>query len=100
MRQLCDTTTYLESEHYAHGDIWPENLLVEREDHLKLVDLDYANNIDLNVQVAKPPYVRVHGFESRYEDNSIGTVGPKSEQFAIGSTFHYMIEEHETYGSE
>jgi len=45
--------------------------------------------------MGKPPYARWHSVEVGDDNNSLGIMGPTSEQFAIGSTIYYMITGHE-----
>ena len=42
MREFCSGIAWLESKQYAHGDIRPQNLLLDSKDHLKLTDFDSA----------------------------------------------------------
>jgi serine/threonine protein kinase len=100
MRQLCNATAWLESQSYAHGDIRPDNLLLDDKDHLKLTDFGSAGKYGSDLTVGKAPYARWHSVEVGDDDNSLGIMGPTSEQFAIGSTIYYMITGHEVYGNE
>jgi hypothetical protein len=53
-----------------------------------------------DVEGGTPPYARWHSEEVGDDDNSLGIIGPASEEFAIGSTIYYMIKGHEVYGNE
>jgi serine/threonine protein kinase len=77
-----------------------ECLLLDDKDHLKLTDFGSAGKYGSHLEVGTPPYVRWHSVEVGDEDNSLGIMGPTSEQFAIGSTIYYMIEGYELYGNE
>ena len=100
MRELCSGTAWLESKQYAHGDIRPHNLLLDDKDHLKLTDFGSAGKYGSHLEVGTPPYARWHSVEFGDDDNSLGIMGPTSEQFAIGSTIYYMIEGYEVYSNE
>jgi serine/threonine protein kinase len=100
MRQLCSATAWLESRQYAHGDIRPENLLLDSKDHLKLADFGSANKYGSDLKGGMPPYARWHSTEVGDDDNSLGIMGQASEEFAIGSTIYYMVKGHEVYGNE
>src|SRR5271168_1340713 len=86
MRQLCSATAWLESRQYAHGDIRPVNLLLDCEDHLKLADFGSADKYGSDLEGGTPPYARWQSEEVGDNDNSLGIMGPASEEFAIGST--------------
>ena len=42
---LCGAVAWLESLGLVHGDLRPDNLLLDKGDHLKLVDFDCAEEI-------------------------------------------------------
>jgi serine/threonine protein kinase len=100
IRQLCSATAWLESRQYAHGDIRPANLLLDSKDHLKLADFDSADKYGSGLKGGMPPYARWHSTEVGDDDNSLGIMGPVSEEFAIGSTIYYMVTGYEVYGNE
>ena len=88
MRHLCSATASLESRQYAHGDIRPGNLLFDSEDHLKLADFGSADKYGSDLERRTPPYARWHSEEVGSDDNSLGIMGPASEEFSIGSTIY------------
>ncbi|KAH8663712.1 kinase-like domain-containing protein [Tricladium varicosporioides] len=100
MMELSNAVAWLESLGYAHGDIRPPNLLLDREDHLKLTDFDNTATIGTTLEVGIPPYARVLGDEGGEQRGSFGYLGPRTEQFAIGSIFYYMIRGYEPYDNE
>ena len=76
-------TAWLESRQYAHDDIQLVNLLLDSEDHLKLADFGSANKYGSDLEGGTPPYARWHSEEIGDDDNSLGIMGPASEEFAI-----------------
>lgn len=95
MHQLSSAIAYLESLGLAHGDIKPANILVDDQDQLKLIDLDYAKPIGSDVEVGDDPYVRVHKVGE--PGGCYGVAGPETEHFALGSVFWYITQGTELY---
>lgn len=100
MNQLTSAAAWLESLGLAHGDIRPSNLLLDGEDHLKLADFDNTKTVGTEVEVGTAPYARVLGDEAGRLRGSFGLMGPRTEQFAIGSVFYYMTNGYEPYDDQ
>ena len=96
-KELTTAVAWLESLGLAHGDIRPANLLLDAEDHLKLADFDNTHAIGTDVEVGTAPYSRVLGDEAGDLRGSFGLLGPRTEQFAIGSVLYYMVKGYEPY---
>ena len=102
MAELTNAITWLEALGYVHGDIRPPNLLLDGNDHLKVIDFDNTIEAGSVFDGCQPPYARVLGDEAA-ESESRGTFGyhgPRTEQFAIGSVFYYMTRGYEPYDDE
>jgi atypical protein kinase C zeta type len=98
MTELTSAAAWLETLGLAHGDIRPSNLLLDAEDHLKLADFDCAATIgEHELEAGAPPYARLQGPESGEDKGTFGLIGPRTEQFAIGSVFYFLIRGHEPY---
>ncbi|KAI0172809.1 hypothetical protein GGR52DRAFT_546159 [Hypoxylon sp. FL1284] len=82
MLQLCSAASFLEAHGYAHGDINPQNILLDGQDRLKLIDFDHSLKTGDHLDVGYEPYVRQHRGES---GGVYGVAGPATEQFALGS---------------
>ncbi|KAH8588752.1 hypothetical protein B0O99DRAFT_664869 [Bisporella sp. PMI_857] len=100
MTELSNVAAWHESFGYSHGDIWPPNLLLDREDHLKLTDFDNTAAAGTTFEVDIAPYARVLGDEGGEQRGSFGYLGPRAEQFTIGSVFYYMIRGYEPCNNE
>ena len=100
MAELTDAIAWLESIGYVHGDLRPPNLLLDSEDHLKVVDFDNASKTGSVFDGCQPPYARVLGDEAAEDRGTFGYHGPRTEQFAIGSVFYYMTRGYEPYDDE
>lgn len=94
MLQLTSAAAYLESLGYAHGDINPQNILLDEHDQVKLIDLDHSPKIGDALDVGYEPYVRQH---REAVGGLFGVAGPVTEQFALGSVFWYMTRGSELY---
>lgn len=98
MMELASAAAWLERLGLAHGDIRPSNLLLNAGDHLKLADFDCAGKIgQQELEAGAPPYARVQGTEAGEDRGTFGLLGPRTEQFAMGSVFYYMTRGHEPY---
>ncbi|RMJ13689.1 hypothetical protein CDV36_006607 [Fusarium kuroshium] len=95
--ELSGAVAWLESLGLVHGDLRPENLLLDAGDHLKLVDFDCVDKIGNDSQGNPPPWARVLGSEAGAQRGSFGINGPRTEQFAIGSLLYTMTRGHEPY---
>ncbi|KAI4165349.1 MAG: hypothetical protein LQ342_001217 [Letrouitia transgressa] len=100
MAELTDAAAWLECLGYAHGDLRPSNLLLDSEDHLKIIDFDSTAAVGAVFDGCQPPYARVLGDEAAEDRGTFGYHGPRTEQFAIGSVIYYMTRGHELYDNE
>jgi atypical protein kinase C zeta type len=81
----------------VHGDLRPDNLLLDGGDHLKLVDFDCAEKIGTESRGGPPPWARLLGQEAGNQKGTWGINGPQTEQFAIGSIIYTITRGHEPY---
>lgn len=95
--QLSNAAAWLESLTLAHGDIRPSNLLLDSDDHLKLSDFDNTTLIGESLEAGGAPYARLLGPEAEADCGSFGALGPRTEQFAIGSVYYYLVRGYEPY---
>ncbi|KAM3513287.1 hypothetical protein MY11210_003063 [Beauveria gryllotalpidicola] len=94
MLQLSHAASCLETLGYSHGDINPQNILLDDNDQVKLIDFDHSLKVGEELDVGYEPYVRQH----REPTGGVyGVAGPVTEQFALGSVFWYMTRGHELY---
>lgn len=55
LMELCNAAAWIESLGYVHGDIWPPNLLLDSQEHLKLTDFDCVAPIGTPSEGTGPP---------------------------------------------
>ncbi|KAJ5151649.1 hypothetical protein N7492_009944 [Penicillium capsulatum] len=98
MNDLAQAVAFLESLGLAHGDLRPENILLDR-DRLKLSDFDCIAKIGTIYETCMAPYGRLlNSNESDQGDRgTAGLLSPRTEQFAIGSIFYFINYGFEVY---
>ncbi|KJZ70618.1 hypothetical protein HIM_10006 [Hirsutella minnesotensis 3608] len=94
MLQLSSAAACLEALGYAHGDINPQNILLDDYDQIKLIDFDHSLRVGDMLDIGYEPYVRQH---RELSGGIYGIAGPVTEQFALGSVFWYMTRGSELY---
>jgi serine/threonine protein kinase len=99
MNDLAQAITFLESLNLAHGDLRPENILLDR-DRLKLSDFDCAAEIGADFEACMAPYGRLLNSNEADQGRrgSSGLLGPRTEQFALGSLYYLINYGFEVYG--
>ncbi|PLB48909.1 serine/threonine protein kinase [Aspergillus steynii IBT 23096] len=99
MNDLAQAVAFLESLNLAHGDSRPENILLDRN-RIKLSDFDCTAEIGSDFEACMAPYGRIlNGNESdQGRRGTSGFLGPRTEQFALGSLFYLINYGFEVYG--
>jgi len=100
MKALAEGTAWLESLGLAHGDLKPENVLVDELDRVKIGDFDCTNMIGSEFEACIPPYGRLLGNEAGSNEGTAGKHGARTEQFALGSLFYYINYGVEVYDDQ
>jgi serine/threonine protein kinase len=54
MTEFANGIAWLESLGFTHGDIRPENVLLNNQDHLKVADFDGANLLGSEFETCTP----------------------------------------------
>lgn len=91
MNDLAQAVSFLRSLNLAHGDLRPENILLNRN-KLELSDFDCAREIGTIHEACMAPYGRLlndkepdQGSDQGECGGTSGFLGPRTEQFALGS---------------
>jgi serine/threonine protein kinase len=100
MKALAEGIAWLESLGLAHGDLKPENVLVGKQDRVKIGDFDCTNFIGSEFEACIPPYGRLLGSEAGSKEGTAGKLGARTEQFALGSLFYYINYGVEVYDDQ
>ncbi|PGH04350.1 serine/threonine protein kinase [Helicocarpus griseus UAMH5409] len=99
MNSLAQAVAFLESLNLAHGDLRPENILLDCN-QLKLSDFDCTAEIGTHFEACIAPYGRV--LNSNEADQGqcgiSGLLGPRTEQFAFGPLYYLVNYGFEVYG--
>ncbi|KZF24355.1 kinase-like protein [Xylona heveae TC161] len=98
INDLAQAVAFLESLNLAHGDLRPENILLDGN-RLKLSDFDCAAEIGTNFEACVAPYGRIlNGNETdQGQRGTSGFLGPRTEQFALGSLYYLINYGFEVY---
>ncbi|KAJ5224969.1 hypothetical protein N7468_006194 [Penicillium chermesinum] len=99
MNDLAQAVAFLESLNLAHGDLRPENILLDR-DRLKLSDFDCTTKTGTIFEACMAPYGRILNINEsdQGECGTAGFLGPRTEQFALGSLYYLINYGFEVYG--
>ncbi|RAK99862.1 protein kinase [Aspergillus ibericus CBS 121593] len=99
MNDLAQAVAFLESLNLAHGDLRPENILLDRN-RLKLSDFDCTAEIGSDFEACMAPYGRILNSDEQDQGRrgSSGLLGPRTEQFALGSLYYLINYGFEVYG--
>lgn len=102
MRQLCLAIAGPEDLGLTHGDIRPENMLLDSNWNLKLADIDRATKIGEDVVVMTEPFGRLLSDKDGHGEGagSYGQAGARMDTFAIGSVLYTLLRGHEPYETE
>jgi len=100
MHDLAQAVAFLESLNLAHGDLQPSNIFIHR-DRVKLSDFDCTARAGGIFEAATPPYARLLNSSESYLgfEGSAGFLGPRTEQFALGSIYYFINYGFEVYGN-
>ncbi len=85
---LCDALSYLHklSPPVIHGDVTPENVMIENNSNIKLMDFDASAELTrnkTNTVVGKHSYMSPEQFKGDLMDSS--------DLYALGGTLHYLL---------
>ncbi|KAK0099491.1 hypothetical protein ONS95_004698 [Cadophora gregata] len=100
MKAIAEGAAWLESLGLAHGDLKPENVLLDKQNRVKLADFDCANTIGSEFEACIPPYGRLLGSEAGSEEGTAGQLGVRTETFALGSIFYFVNYGFEVYDDQ
>lgn len=84
LQQLISALAWLETLDLAHGDLRPANVLLDRNDNIRLGDFDACVRYGNQLQVASEPYCKLN------RDRKLPVGGSGTEQFAYGSCMFFI----------
>ena len=102
MNDITQAIAFLESVNIAHGDIRPENVLLDG-DRAKLTDFDHAEVYGTPLHDPQPPWGRELSEGEPEYDLRVGVgglMGPRTEQFGLGSMYYYINYSLEPHGDQ
>lgn len=102
MNDITQAIAFLESVNIAHGDIRPENVLLDG-DRAKVTDFDNAEVYGTPLYGPQPPWGReLSEGEPEYDlrVGLAGLMGARTEQFGLGSMYYYINYGMEPHGDK
>ncbi|EFE39694.1 hypothetical protein TRV_05586 [Trichophyton verrucosum HKI 0517] len=101
MNDLAQAVAFLESLNLAHGDLRPENILIDR-DRLKLSDFDCTAEFGTDFETCMAPYGRILNSNEQDQGSCGGSgfLGCRTEQFALGSLYYFINYGFEVYDDQ
>ncbi|KAG9946455.1 hypothetical protein KCU85_g6508, partial [Aureobasidium melanogenum] len=82
IRQLVSAAAWLEKLGYAHGDLRPHNILLDKWSNIVVADFDGTVPIGEELKLATLPFCKVD------EEFETLPAGPETEQFSLGSCIY------------
>jgi serine/threonine protein kinase len=83
-----------------HDDIRPSNLLLNDNDHLKVVDFDNTIKTRFEFDDCQSLYARVLSEKDANKRETFECHDSRIEQFVIDLVFYYMTRDFELYDNE
>lgn len=85
---ICEALTYLHelSPAIIHGDVTPDNVMVDKSGNVKIMDFDASQELTrnkTNTVVGKHAYMSPEQFK--------GLLGSETDIYALGCTLHFML---------
>ena len=82
IRQLSSALAWLERLGYVHGDLRPENILLDVNENIRLTDFDASVKVGEELRVGGGLLCKLN------ENHDIPLAGPETEQFAFASCIY------------
>ncbi|KAJ5142566.1 protein kinase-like protein [Penicillium bovifimosum] len=104
MNSVTQAIAFLETLNLAHGDLRPDNILLDGNLRIKVTDFDYTAPFGTPFLVCQEPSGRTlrenePGYDVE-EAYGAGLLGPRTEQFALGSIYYFINYGMEVYGDK
>ena len=93
IRMILEALSYLASKNIMHRDLKPDNILVDKNDKIKIVDFGLATFVNINEYIFKkcgtPGYIAPEVF--KYDAKNPATFyDEKCDVFSAGCILYYM----------
>lgn len=88
-RQIISAVEYLHQKRIVHRDLKAENLLLDENNHMKLIDFGFSNNFELGAKLktwcGSPPYAAPEMFEGKEY------YGPATDIWSMGVVLYVLV---------
>lgn len=94
-RDLCETIEYAHQQHVIHGDIKPDNLVIDDKLQLKVLDFGISQMLTSRQSAALTPVNKFHGVSNGYASPElVKGEGPSvsSDVYALGAIASKIIK--------
>ena len=91
LQQICDAVETIHAAGLVHGDLTPSNILIDSHDRAIVTDFGFSQTSQENRSAVLGGTL---GFAAPEQlDSSFGTIGPKTDIYAIGGLIHWFAFE-------
>ncbi|GIW99124.1 MAG: hypothetical protein KatS3mg111_2457 [Pirellulaceae bacterium] len=101
VRQVAAALEHTHSRGILHRDVKPANIILHRDDHVKLIDLGLAQ-LAMEIAQAEPSSPTLAGtVEFMAPEQAWGKSGfsPATDMFGLGATWYYLMAGHPLMGT-
>jgi serine/threonine protein kinase len=83
--QICEALAFIHEQGYIHGDVKPDNILVNGQGRAKLIDFGFAAPIGTDVDGVKGTW----GFMA--PEQTGGTLEPETDVYNLGAVMYWLF---------
>ncbi|MGF1786478.1 serine/threonine protein kinase [Photobacterium swingsii] len=104
LQQLLDGMAYAHRHGLYHGDLKPQNLLVDEQENIKIIDLGFSkriNDIHPLSDAIEKDYIQAFSHHWSPPEQKQGIwYRSRSDIYSLGILFFYLLSEKETFNAE
>ncbi|MCC3430749.1 MAG: protein kinase [Microcoleus sp. PH2017_04_SCI_O_A] len=91
LKQLTEILNLVHSQNYFHRDIKPQNIMCRSNGQLVLIDFGAVREMTETIQRTSGEVTRISSMGYTPEEQKKGRSEPRSDFFALGRTFVYLL---------
>ncbi len=90
--EICYAVDNIHRHNVLHLDIKPGNILIDRDDNIKVIDFGISKQYDgSNAETSTTPVGVSRGFAPIEQYSDVSRFTPQTDIYAIGATLYYML---------